>query len=441
VTGCEIQHSVELLRDGKGIYGIGAVSEADAPPLILRRDRLEESGSTIHAAVLQMITGGFQHGMFSYMAEERLRKVIHHDLLRRKGLPMPGRELPYWSSDRRQQIRNRGIYHGLRLASLSIVNRLIASALQQAADQEAVKVASRFRFHYRYPIYRAAALNPRALQIATVFPVLSLAIFAIPNPKRPYADAKRLVEGGVSLKIIADLMHIPMAFRKIKPGAADLALSVVDAFDDYRLVHTYMPDSLPKMKLWLSCIRLAKDAGPEFVGWAAKHSLEIGSTPREAVHFLSDLRDWVRACQRANIPKHIFNAILREDAYRPRGEQFVVRPFCPDMSLKTVTKLSSNWHEAVANNMSGPYCEFPKPWFGATTSCGYEIVPITTTRDLYLEGKAMHHCVGSDAHRVHNGSTYFFLFAQIRSALPHLNCCGLTKPSNSASSVGHAIPK
>ena len=36
------------------------------------------------------------------------------------------------------------------------------------------------------------------------------------------------------------------------------------------------------------------------------------------------------------------------------GRQFVVRPFTPSMSFKTVTALSADWHEAVANNMDGP---------------------------------------------------------------------------------------
>ena len=91
MTMSEIQHPVELLRDGKGIYGIGVAKEADVEhppkPLILRRDRLEENNTD--RAVLQMITGGFRHGMFARMLEERLRQVIHHGLLRRRGLPWP----------------------------------------------------------------------------------------------------------------------------------------------------------------------------------------------------------------------------------------------------------------------------------------------------------------------------------------------------------------
>src|SRR5262249_12980220 len=125
-------------------------------------------------------------------------------------------------------------------------------------------------------------------------------------------DAMRLVDVGAPLKTIADLMRVPMALRKVKPGAADLALSVIDALDDQRLIHAYMPVSLRRMKLWLRCIEIAKDAGPEFIEWVAKHSFEIGGTPHEVLNFLSDLKDWIQACHRASVPKHILKAILGE---------------------------------------------------------------------------------------------------------------------------------
>ena len=117
-------------------------------------------------------------------------------------------------------------------------------------------------------------------------------------------EAAQLVDVGARLKVIANLMQMPMAFRKIKPGTADLALYVMDAFDDQRLIHASMPDSLPKMKLWLQCIRLAKDLGAGFVEWVAKHALEIGGSPIEVLSFLSDIKDWVGACLRASVSPH-----------------------------------------------------------------------------------------------------------------------------------------
>jgi hypothetical protein len=107
---------------------------------------------------------------------------------------------------------------------------------------------------------------------------------------------------------------------------------------------------------------------------------EIGS-------FLSDILDWVRAST--------------------GDDRFITRPFRPSMSIKTIRALSNEWHEAVANHMTGPDIAFPEPWFSAKHG-GYDIVPIGKSADLYREGHAMHHCVGTYADRVQDGSIYVY---------------------------------
>ena len=244
---------------GKGIYGIGDVSSAvegifqDPREIILRSDHLSEAKTPV--AALQMITGGLRHGMFTRTMEERLRRAIHWEMLRRRGLNwLPPDGPRWWSEDAQQRARNRQIYHGLRLSSLAVINGLIGEALQAAAEPNALALARRFRFHQRYAIYRATAASHRALQITDVFPTLGLAIFGLGSDRAKVnliPEAKRLVEGGAPLRKIAELMGVPTAFRRVKPGAAHLALAVVDAFEDPRLIDAHMPEPLTKMKLWL----------------------------------------------------------------------------------------------------------------------------------------------------------------------------------------------
>ena len=189
MTAFPIKYPVEFLRDGKGVYGIGVPKEAEVDhrptDLIFRRDRLRESDPYCFA-VLQMISGGFRHGMFAHMSEERFRQVIHHGMLRRAGLPwrLPvqhrcfpggGHRIPSGKSTTARS------FTGFDWDHSRIVNRLIAHGLDLAADQEAVKVARRFPFRCWYPIYRATALSPRALQITAAFPTLALAIFVRPT--------------------------------------------------------------------------------------------------------------------------------------------------------------------------------------------------------------------------------------------------------------------
>ena len=432
MTLLAIKHPVQLLCDAQGTYGIGGVSsavEADhrhPPEVILRPDRLSEAKT--HPAALQMIMGGFRHGMFSHMAEERLRQTIHWEMLRRKGLNWPPDDLRWWSKDSEQQARNRQIYHGLRLSSLAVINRLIGEALQAAAEPHALALARRFRFHQRYEIYRATAASHRALQLTDVFPALGLAIFGLGSSRAKVnliPEAKRLVEAGAPLRKIAELMGVPMAFRRVKPVAAHLALAVVDAFEDPRLIDAHIPESLKEMKLWLGCIYLAQNVGPDFVQWTSRHATEIGGSLDEVVAILRDIADWVLACYRASVPPHIRRAIRGEERFTPtEGEQFVHRKFNADMSLATVTKLSADWHEAVAANMTGRNFEFPEPWCPGGAFGGFDIVPITNSADLYREGKLLHHCGGTYVGRAHSGECYIFSVRQDGSPLATLELVG-----------------
>jgi hypothetical protein len=94
----------------------------------------------------------FLRGPFMHSGEERLRQFIHHEALRRAGLPWPPPHddgVRWWAGDEKQQARNRGIYHGLRRLSLHVINDLIGKALDEAADADAVKAARRFTFAHR----------------------------------------------------------------------------------------------------------------------------------------------------------------------------------------------------------------------------------------------------------------------------------------------------
>jgi PcfJ-like protein len=163
------------------------------------------------------------------------------------------------------------------------------------------------------------------------------------------------------------------------------------------------------MKVWLRSIYLAHSVGPDFVQWTSRHATEIGGSRDEVIGILGDIADWVRACYRASVPQHIRRAILSDYEFlRAEGEQFVHRQFNADMSLATVIELSGDWHEAVAANMTGPSTEFPEPWCPGGVSGSFNIVPITSSSELYREGKLLHHCAGTYAGRVHSGERYIF---------------------------------
>jgi hypothetical protein len=384
--------------------------------LILRPDRFD--GGNPRQAVLQKIIGGFRRSIFKHSIEESFRQVIHHEALRRAGLPWPP---PYddrwWSSDKKQQARNRGRYHGLRLLSLTVINDLIGQVIEKAADADAIKAARRFPFRDRLQMYRAAARSRRALQLMDTFPLLATIIFNTYQPAslhRAYRHewsaarktaAAELVERGARLRDVAEAMGIPMALRRLKPGVAHLACKVL--FDRPELLDL-MPDRLPNMRIWLGAVRFADArAGSGFAEWAAQHVPHIPGRFEQVASIVSDLADWVIAGQPLK-PSEALES-MSDDPQVRAGAQFVVRPFAPGMSLRTVTKLSADWHEAVAANMDGPDFAFPAPWFPAAKLGDYELMPIESSAELYREGSAMHHCVGTFASEVRCG--HFCIFS------------------------------
>jgi hypothetical protein len=445
-------HPVDLLRDQRGVYGIG-VSELfdfevvawscgvepepytfECPPgaLILRPD-LFAASSPLGAnsfqplcAVLQKVAGGFRSGPFVRSHEEQLRRFIHHEALNRIGLPWPPRpqnNLRWWSEDKKQQTRNRGIYHGLRRLSLNVINHLIGRALEEAADADAVEAARHFTFEHRERIYRAAALSRRALQLTETFPVLALAIYSEHWQARRYGEplvepsdteirfpswsaeaaelsgrkteAMHLVDRGAPLRDIAVVMNIPMALRHIKPGVAHLASSVI--CKQPGLLH-FIPDTVPRARIWLHVVPWAHNrVSAEFAEWVARHALQIPGSLNHVGGVLGNIADWARA----GMP--LEEDPLFEICRARRGREFVVRPFRPSMSLKTATTLSADWHEAVANNLDGPNFAFPDPWFPAARLGDYEIL-IEDGASLYREGTAMHHCVGTYGDEVRRGN-------------------------------------
>jgi hypothetical protein len=445
-------HPVELLRDQRGVYGIGVSDLFDfeavawscgiepepftfeRPPgaLILRPDRLPDS--TPSGAVLQKIAGGFRRGPFMRTPEEQLRRFIHHEALNRAGLPWPPQHLKpdrassrWWSADKKQQARNRGIYHGLRLLSLHVVNHLIGATLEAAADADAVKAARRFTFGPRERIYRAGALSRRALQLTETFPVLALAIYAgsPPSPqvrraaREPLSmheririweeeaaelrlrenEAIKLVVAGARLRDVAGAMGIPMALRHIRPGVAHLATEVLCRHPELLRA---MPDTVPSSRIWLRVVPWAHNrVSAEFAEWAARQVPQIPGRLNDVGGVLGDIADWVRA----GMPP---DPLLGERPLSRAGSEFIVRPFTPSMSLKTAMTLSADWHEAVANNLDGPNSAFPAPWYPAARLGNYEILPMEDAASLYREGTVMHHCVGTYGDQVRCGDLYIY---------------------------------
>jgi hypothetical protein len=289
-----------------------------------------------------------------------------------------------------------------------VINELIGKALQEAADADAVRAARRFTFAHRESIYRAAALSRRVLQLTETFPVLAVAIYSDHRTLYPRADSDRksaahLVDRGARLRDVAAVMNIPMPLQYIKPGVAHWVTHVVCRHPEFL---NFLPDTTWRQRVWLLLVHLAfQDVDADFAAWIARHMLELpGRRDQEIRSFASDIADWVRAGK----------------SFRAPGREFVVRPFVPSMSLKTVTALSAEWHEAVAAAMDGPDATFPPPWYPAAKVGDLDFLPIENSAELYREGAAMHHCIGTYVDAVQSGRCYVYSVRQCEKRIATL---------------------
>jgi PcfJ-like protein len=240
-------------------------------------------------------------------------------------------------------------------------------------------------------IYRAAALSRRALQLTETFPVLAFLIYSntwlLHRRPEQAREARALVYRGARLRDVAAVMDVPMALRHVKPGVAHFTTEV---FCEHPELLSFMPDTTPRQRIWMCVVDWAyRKISADFGEWAARHVAGIpGRTHREVGSFVADFADWADPDE--------------------AGRAFITRPFTSSMSLKTVTALSADWHEAVANNLDGPNAAFPPAWFPAAKINNTEIVPIEDAATLYREGSTMHHCVGTYRDRVQSGEFYVY---------------------------------
>jgi PcfJ-like protein len=411
---------VGLLRDERGIYGLGLTDEyleADLPKellnyegtpprdnkLILRPDRINEACGYRHPPILQMLPRGFRETQECDLRDEMV-KVMHYC----SGDPL-GR-IGFTDADHRRR------YHGLPIKATRIINSMIRQVIA-VADPEALRVARRFTISSRWWIYEAGICNRRALQLAESFPVLAYLIYirelerdrALDDPglawpweqyeqrmealrlrrKQRCNAATEMVDRGVRLRDIAAIWELPMVLRRIKPGAIHMLLShqfpTLDLFRRQPEFLDHIPEPLPRQRRWLYAVRYARNlGGDDYAAWVARNWSNINN-----FHELEDIADWIRAP-------------------RAPAEQ-INRPFVSSMSGRTVRERGAQWHELVAQAKESEERLFPQPWFPtANLINGYEVVPITNSADLYREGKAMHHCVGSYTPEILIGRKYIY---------------------------------
>ena len=398
---------MELLRDGKGVYGLIGPAQPyfddDERDLYLTRpDRvgdIKDTGWPRRSSFLQRVTYScvFQ-GSYEYKLIGSLLRHLCWDA---------GLDIRHRLNFRHSQVRR--TFHGLRASSYQIGNALIGEALA-AADQEALVLARRFPMHERGRVYNRICRSKRFCQLAQAFPYLALTL--IRREGANVNEATAMVERGAKLRDIADAVGLPMAMRKIAASVTFAADGTADIFrDDPHLLHSHMPRSQPLARRWFWAIQEANRVGGPLVPWVARHALELAERGESPSWATADIADWVRACYLRDVPEHILKAATnsRNSDLPDFGRTFITRPFSPDMSLRTVLDLSEQWDEAIAGSKyGGSDLQFPGPWCEGETIGDLTIEPIATVAQLHREAARLHNCASIYGRDVAEGTRFFF---------------------------------
>ena len=179
-----------------------------------------------------------------------------------------------------------------------------------------------------------------------------------------------------------------MALRRVKPGVAHLVSPFLVQHPD---LLQWMPNETPAARIWLTSVALRGSPAMSTLGVGLPAMFRDPGRLQQVGHTISDVSDWVHANTEGN------------------GRQFVTRRFTPSMALRTAIQASHEWHEAVASHMDDAGdLALPPPWYPPATQGCFDIVPLTTSADLYREGHAMHHCVATYVDQVRQGTSYIF---------------------------------
>lgn len=203
----------------------------------------------------------------------------------------------------------------------------------------------------------------------------------------PLEALANLVEAGVDINAVASFAGTSAAPSDLPSDAVGLVQVIVDSLSGENANNAEL---LGRLKLWAKAVKISKYHGPEFVQWVARHVLEIPGSADEVLSLLEDIKKWVRATLRVQVPSHYYHAIaydLPDDFFGCPDELYGVSPFESDMSVATVMKFNAEWHYAVAAVMGGS--KFPTPWLKPEIAGPFTVVPITSETELYLAGHAV----------------------------------------------------
>lgn len=231
-----------------------------------------------------------------------------------------------------------------------------------------------------------ATVHPGAVDYIRQAPVLVLAVMAgqkrLNTKKRHFAltQWKSLMHNKPRLRDVMRMYTLPLPLRQIRPGA--LAPSHWPIILELaKLPNSTLAQAIPLkyQSQWIKALGC----------WGAAIRERANVLPREActiTHFAWCATHW---CDDAEI---------RKGRAAPAGDMadFARSPtFNPRWTWQQASAAQERWHEQLARAKYGDEKVDASPFPDEFAIGGYDFVALRTPLDLWAEGHALHHCVGS----------------------------------------------
>ena len=274
---------------------------------------------------------------------------------------------------------------------------MVSYAVEQAVakrEQTVEKQIKRFAKPYQRRLRKLVKSSSRLGDLLYSFPAAAFALVSGSGDHNQRGEAIRLIKDGRDLKKVANVLDLPLWTRKLPPEAFDEPLTGLPNNEGFnRKIANLIPEDPVETALWLRWL-LAASAGchDDFALWLAKQRVtkrikvqEPGVMSQTPIMLLATFA-W-------------FSEHKDEPAYR-----LIEQPWHGRMSLGSAVDYMADWFDRVLLDLTrSDQRRGPGRYSKRKRASGFNLVELTSARDLVEEGDAMNHCVATYASDVAQG--------------------------------------
>lgn len=274
---------------------------------------------------------------------------------------------------------------------------MVSYAVEQAVakrERTVEKQIKRYAKPYQRRLRKLVKSSSRLGDLLYSFPAAAFALVSGTGDHNQRGEAIRSVKDGRDLKMIARVLGLPLWSRKLPPEAFDEPLEGLPNEEGFnRKIANLIPEEPDETALWLRWL-LAARAGchDDFALWLAKQKV--------AKHFRAEDPGVLNQTPIMLLATFAwFSEHEDEPAYR-----LMEQPWHPRMQLASAVDYMADWFDRVLLDLTrADQRRGPGRYSKRKRSSGFNLVELTSARELVEEGDAMNHCVATYASDVAQG--------------------------------------